>query len=422
VASDSVDAPRLYYIKCGKSMGKRELLLVLGFAVVGTLVYQLTARPSAESSSHFSVGAVVDHLRRAVRGNQAHAEVVTTDDHPMSPATTEVRVVFPNGNAESLTITGEDRKDVASELKVWSNGFDEAEAQRLAKGTVLKPSEAGGRMTFTLTFPREARQRANIVLRVPNSMRVGVVRYAGSLTVTGTKEVEIVDSRGEAVIRDISGRVTVSHRSGELTLGDLGALKLTTNGTDVKLSRIRGDTTIQTRGGDLVGSELEGAVDIESSNADITLEHLESSKAPIHVNATNGSVRIRGARTDTRVDSRNADVVLEVAQAAPIAVYSEGNESIELTAPRGGFLLDAVSTAGGQITAPAAWPGVKTEGSEQHAKGAVNGGGPTITLRSTQGEIVVRSADDPRPAEAPAPPHPPRPPVPPKLERRLEGR
>ena len=52
----------------------------------------------------------------------------------------------------------------------------------------------------------------------------------------------------------------------------------------------------------------------------------------------------------------------------------------------------------------------------------VNGGGPTITLRSTQGEIVVRNAGDPTPAEAPAPPRPPRPPSAPKLERKLESR
>ena len=403
-------------------MGKRELLLVLGFAVVGTLVYHLTARPSAESSSHFSVNAVVDHLRRAVSGNQANAEVVTTETHALSAATTEIRVTFPNGNAESLTIAGEDRQDVASELKVWSNGYDEAEAQRLAKSTVLKQSEAGGRMTFTLTFPRQARQRANLVVRVPASLRVGVVRYGGKLTVTGVKEVESVESRGEATIRNVAGRATLSHRSGELTLADLGALKLTTNGTDVKLSRVRGDATIQARAGEIVASELEGAVDIEGNNTDITVQVLEASKAPVHVSATSGSVRIRGARTDTRVDARNADVVVDVAQAAPVAVYSEGGGSIELTAPRGGFQLDAASTAGGQISAPASWPAVKTAGSEQHASGAVNGGGPIITLRSTQGEIVVRDAGDPVPAGVPAPPRPPRPPSAPKLERKLDAR
>ena len=402
-------------------MGKRELLLVLGFVVVGTLVYQLTARPSAESSSHFSVSAVVDHLRRAVRGNQANAEVVTTDTHPLSAATTEIRITFANGS-ESLTITGEDRTDVASELKVWSNGYDEAEAHRLAKETLLKQSEAGGRMTFTLAYPREARQRANITLRVPAAMRIGIVRYGGRLMITGTKEVESVETRGETTIRNIAGKVTASHRGGELTLGDLGALKLTANGTDVKLSRVRGDTTIQARAGEIVASELEGAVDIEGNNTDITVQGAEGSKAPVHVTATNGSVRIRGARTDTRVDARNAEVILEVAQPAPVAVYSEGNESIELTAPRGGFRLDAASTAGGQITAPASWPAVTTEGNEQHASGSVNGGGPAITLRSTQGEIVVRDADDPAPAERPAPPRPPRPPSAPKLERKLEPR
>ena len=402
-------------------MGKRELLLILGFAVVGTLVYQLTARPSAESSSHFSVNAVVDHLRRAIRGNQAHAEVVTSDDHPVSPATTEVRVVFPAGNAESLTIIGEDRPDVASELTVWSNGFDDGEAQRLAKATGLKQSEAGGRMTFTLTFPREARQRANIVLRVPNSLRFGVARYGGRLIVTGTREVETVDSRGEATIRNIAGKVTASHRGGELTLGDLGALKLTVNGTEVKLSRVRGDATIQAQRGEVTASELEGAVDIEGNNTDITVEGTGGSKSPVHVTATNGSVRIRGARSDTRVDARNAEVILEVALAAPIAVSSEGSESIELTAPRGGFQIEAISTAGGQITAPASWPAVKTEGKEQHVSGAVNGGGPIISLRSTEGEIVVRNAGQPASAEAPAPPRPPRPPAP-KLERKLESR
>jgi hypothetical protein len=421
VASDSVDASRLYYIKCGKSMGKRELLLILGFAVMGTLVYQLTARPSAESGSHFSVGAVVDHLRRAVRGNQANAEVVTTTNHAVSPATTELRLTFPNGNAESLTITGEDRQDVSSELKVWSNGFDDAEAQRLAKGTVLKQSEAGGRMTFTLVFPREARQRANLTLRVPASMRVGLVRYNGQLMVEGAKEVEITESRGEATVRNVAGKVTLSHRGGELTIADIGALKLTANGTDVKLSRVRGDSTVQARSGEVHASELEGAVDIEGNNTEVTIERLEGAKAPVHVTATNGTVRIRGARTDTRVDARNAEVILEVARPAPIAVYSEGGASIELTAPRGGFQLDAVST-GGQISAPASLPAVKTEGGEQHAAGAVNGGGPTITLRSTGGEIVVRSADDAPSAEAPAPPQPPRPPSAPKLERKLVPR
>ena len=60
------DARQLYYINHSKSMGKRELLLVLGFAVVGTVIYQLTARPAAEGARHFSLSAIVDHVRRVI--------------------------------------------------------------------------------------------------------------------------------------------------------------------------------------------------------------------------------------------------------------------------------------------------------------------------------------------------------------------
>lgn len=422
MASYSEDASRLYYINYSKSMGKRELLLVLGFAVVGTVVYQLTARPAAEGERRFSLSTLIDHVRREVRGNRASAETTTTTTHPLSDATTELRVTFDRGSAESLTITGEDRDDVGSELKVWSNGFDDAEAQRLARETLLKANEAGGRLSFALTYPREARQRANITLHVPMKMRVSIARYSGKLSITNTREVELLDSRGEATVRDVSGRVAVSHRGGDLNIADVATIKLNVRGADVRLARVRGDVTVQSQAGELNASELQGTVDIEANNTDVTLERLDTSKAPIHVTATNGSVRINGAPKDTRIDARNAEVRVSMARPAAIAVYAEGGEQIEVTPPAGGFRLDAITTGGGQISVPDklgdSTIDVKVDGAEQRASAAVNGGGPTITLRATHGEIVLRTPDSVRMPEAPEPPAPPRPPKPPKAERR----
>jgi Toastrack DUF4097 len=422
VASYSEDASRLYYINYSKSMGKRELLLVLGFAVVGTVVYQLTARPAAEGERRFSLSTLIDHVRREVRGNRASAETTTTTTHPLSDATTELRVTFDRGSAESLTITGEDRDDVGSELKVWSNGFDDAEAQRLARETLLKANEAGGRLSFALTYPREARQRANITLHVPMKMRVSIARYSGKLSITNTREVELLDSRGDATVRDVSGRVAVSHRGGDLNIADVAAIKLNVRGADVRLARVRGDVTVQSQAGELNASELQGTVDIEANNTDVTLERLDTSKAPIHVTATNGSVRINGAPKDTRIDARNAEVRVSMARPAAIAVYAEGGEQIEVTPPTGGFQLDAIATGGGQISVPDKLGDsiidVKVDGAEQRASAAVNGGGPTITLRATHGEIVLRTPDSVRMPETPEPPAPPRPPKPPKAERR----
>jgi hypothetical protein len=418
----SGDASRLYYINHSKSMGKRELLLVLGFAIIGTVVYQLTASPAAEGSRHFSFSTLIDHVRRGVRGNRASAETMTATGYTLADTTTELRITFDKGSAESLTITGEDRDDVASELHVWSNGFDNAEAQRLARATVLKGSEAGGRLTFNLTYPPEARQRANITLRVPTRMRVSLARYSGKLSITNTRDVELQDSRGEATVRDIKGRVAVSHRGGDLNIADVSTVKLTVRGSDVRLARVRGDLIVQSQAGELNASELEGAVDIEANNTEVILDRLDSTKSPIHVTATNGSVKVDGIGSETRIDARNAEVTVALSRPVPLAVYAEGGEQVEVTPPRGGFQLDAVTTGGGSISAPDKLGDskidVKRNDNEQRASVAVNGGGPTITLRSTHGEIVVRTPDSVRMPEAPGPPSPPRPPKPPKVELR----
>ena len=90
---------------------------------------------------------------------------------------------------------------------------------------------------------------------------------------------------------------------------------------------------------------------------------------------------------------------------APLAVYNEGDETIELTVPAGGFTLDAAAVDG-QISVDNTLEslGLKRETSgdgendtdragarqEVRVSGAVRGGGPPITLRATRGDIVVR--------------------------------
>jgi hypothetical protein len=402
-------------------MGKRELLLVLGFVVAGTVMYQLTARPAAEGERRFSLSALIDHVRREVRGHRGSAETTATTAYPVADATSEVRVTFDRGSAESLEISGEDREDVEAELHVSSNGIDTDEARRLAAATVLKGDEAGGRLNFTLTYPKEGRQRANVTLRVPSRMRVSVARYSGTLSIHETGDVELVDSRGEAKIRGVTGRVTASHRGGEIDVADVTALKLTARGSDVRIARISGDVTIQSQAGEIRGTELEGAVTIDSTNTEVRLERLETMGAAIHVTASGGSVELRGVSSETRVDAKNAAVTVSIAEPVPVTIFAEGGDEMEVSVPPGGFQLDAVATAGGSISVPDDLIEVVEDQEEQRASGPVNGGGPTLTLRAAHGEIVLRaegSSFKPRASERPTPPRPPPPPPrPPDLKR-----
>ena len=103
-----------------------------------------------------------------------------------------------------------------------------------------------------------------------------------------------------------------------------------------------------------------------------------------------GSVSVKGLRTEGRIDVRGADVDVVVERAAPLAIYAEGGDPIEITPPAGGYQLDAVASDG-NITLPPGTLEVTTTGQEHRATGPVNGGGPTITIRSAHGNITVRS-------------------------------
>ncbi len=86
-------------------MGKRELLLIVAFVIVGAVVYQVTAPPPAPGERSFSLGRVIESIRREVRGNRASAEKTTTSTHPLDAGVTELRVVARG----EITVTGEER-------------------------------------------------------------------------------------------------------------------------------------------------------------------------------------------------------------------------------------------------------------------------------------------------------------------------
>ncbi len=404
-------------------MGKRELLLVLGLIAVGVVTYQVTAPPATASGSGFSLSGTIEQVRRHLRGNRASTETDVTETHALSPSTSEITLALST-LAESLTITGEDRADVASELHVWSNGYDESEAKRLAGETILKAAEGGGRMTFTIVYPRDGRQRANLTLRVPSRMRVSVPRFSGKLSVSRTAEVELLDARENITVREVPGRVEVNQRGGELTLADTGPLTVKLRGVDARLSRVAGDLSIQTEGGEVTGSEVAGGIEINARASDVSLDKLGKMTAPIRATANDGTLRLVDVATDMRIDARNTEVTVALLRPVTVTVSNEGGGTIELTPAAGGLDLDVLTTGGGSITAPDGYPPVESQATGQRMAGSVAGGGPAVTLRAADADVVIRtpgSAPAPRPARRegmPAPPKPPRPPAPPRLHER----
>ncbi len=368
-------------------MGKRELLLIAAFAVVGAIVYQFTSPPPAPGEASFSFGQIIENIRRGVRGNRASAEATTTTTHPVDAAITELRLNLPRGE---ITVAGEDRDTIEAELYVRSNGFDEAEAQRLVKESVFKVDRAGSSLLTTVDFPQAGSQRARLLLKVPARLRLTLGGTSGPLMVSNVASVELGSSRGETSITRIHGRVSGTQRSGEIAVADSGSLKLTTVGSDVRLERISGEATLNMRSGELKASEIGGPIDLDTTGTDVQLEKLEKTTGILRITATSGELSVKGLRTEGRIDVRNARVEAVIDRAAPLAIYSEGGSPVELTPPAGGYQLDAVASDS-SITLPAGTLQVTSTGQERRATGPVGGGGPTITIRTTRGNITVRS-------------------------------
>ena len=155
------------------------------------------------------------------------------------------------------------------------------------------------------------------------------------------------------------------------------------------MSNVEGDATFSLQSGELHAEGLSGSIEIESRNCDITLEKMEKVRQT-RINANAGEIVIRGVQTELRIDGREADIRVEQALPAPLSIYNNGNETVELTLPAGGVKIDA-RTIDGRLTVdePLAKRGVKVETTEsqggetgssreeQRVEAVVAGGGPT---------------------------------------------
>jgi hypothetical protein len=373
-------------------MGKRELLLIGIFLIVGVVVYQATAPPPDPNERGFSFSRVLDHVRREVAGNRASFELTSTSAISIDDQVSELRVVGPL--ISELLITGEERADVAVSLRVNSRAYNDEEARQYAKETLLKPDRAGTSLILRMDYPRPGRQRAMLTVRVPARLRVRIESRPERLNVTGVAAVESTAGAGETRLRDITGRVTLTQRGGEAVVERVGALKISSRGSELTVANVAGDAAlVMEGGGELTAADLAGAVDVESRNAEIVLSKLTSAKGPVRVNVNGGSARLDGVSADSRIDGRNSELEITVGTAAPIAVYGDGG-SVRLTLPASGYNLDAVVVEGsfGPETLVQELGLQKTDvpdSRETRISGPVNGGGPTITVRTTRAELTL---------------------------------
>ncbi len=347
-------------------MGKRELVLLVGFIVVGVVVYQATSPPPKPGERAFSLVGLITHLRREVGANAATAQLSRASRHPLDRSLRELRI----SGVQRLTVIGEPRPDLAAEFSVESTGFDPSEARALAEQTELRLTPSGDILVVDVKYPRAGRQRGDLALRVPDHL---------ALTLGGI--------RGDVSIRGVRQAIRGEQRDGRLEVVGGSRVRLVTRRSRVRLENIAGETVVDATDGELELKRVAGEVRIEARRLDVDID---ATVAPVDIAHSDGRVAIAGATAPVRIEGRRTRIRLRLDAPTLVSAFTT-DEPIEVDLPTaGGLTIDAIATAGTiRMADPSAH--VTNADNEQRATLQLRGGGALVTLRNTRGDVVVRN-------------------------------
>jgi DUF4097 and DUF4098 domain-containing protein YvlB len=184
---------------------------------------------------------------------------------------------------------------------------------------------------------------------------------------TGGGSVVVASGMQGAVLQTGGGSIEVQRCA--------GSLRVTTGGGSIELGEIAGSAQIETGGGSIRLSSATGAVRAETGGGSITLNGVTAAKAETGAGGIVAKFVSGADRTDSVLETSAGDITVYLAPTLNITIRA----SIELANGHrihSDFSEIRVTTEGGQ------WgPGTAT------AEGNLNGGGPTLKVRTTTGDI-----------------------------------
>lgn len=356
----------------------------------------------------------------AVLGNRSDSY----DDLTSAIAPGTVLVVRdPRGD---VTVTGGSTDgQVHVSVHKQTHGWSEHDTEAMARS--LEPTFTTEGKVLTLAVPAVHGGTVDLTITVPEASAVTVNADHGDVKLSGLHgAVSLSANHGDIDLSEIEGDVqaTVNDDDASVTMHGLkGDLSLNGHTGDVDITELTGPLTMH---GDFYGTthlqHISGALHFDSSRTHFSAARLDDEfsveKDSLDASGLLGPVVLKTSdknitmdRVQGGVDIVNSNGDVHVTNASPLAAISIQNRhgSLDVGVPgAAGFVLDA-QTKNGDMENDF---GLSTqgEGDSHTLKGTVGGGGPRITLATTEGDVTVRKS-----TVMPLPPTPPAPPAPPAL-------
>jgi hypothetical protein len=247
-----------------------------------------------------------------------------------------------------------------------------ANAVELARHVAAAPPIEYADRTVRLRLPADsAAQQAVIVnyrVEVPPGTEVRTRTDSGATSIRGVEGALDIRTHSSTIdVGDIAGAVQIATGSGAVRASDVsGALSVSTESSAIRLSRLGSSLKARTQSGE-INADLRGTgdVDVETGSSAITLQGVRGGLA---VRTQSGRVNVQGAPTrDWKATTGSSNVMFDLE-------------------PTDGFIVDAV-TRSSHIDIK----GINVTGSvtKQTVKGTVGNGGPTVMVRTGNGQIHI---------------------------------
>ena len=302
-------------------------------------------------------------------------------------------------------------------VEVWVEGRDMEVAREYFKHQRFSAEADGNtvrvrtdaKTSFRLDW-RNWRNHPQILTRieVPERFDANLRTSDGDVAVERMRgDIQIRTSDGDVRVGSLAGpRISLDTSDGDIEADELEAdtITLDTSDGDILLGTVSADQiSLRTSDGDLRARQLLGNVDAKTSDGDIrfdrvdattfsartsdgdlTIDELRASQSTVR--SSDGSISLRRVTGSLDV-SGSDDIRLDLVDPATISVNSADGD-IDITAPAS---LSADLYLRGDDVRIARSFNFRGELKDERAEGNINGGGPMIEAKSSDGEVRLRA-------------------------------
>jgi hypothetical protein len=366
-------------------MGKRELLLIGAFILVGIGVYHATAPPTKPGQQGFSFARIFNAIKSEIHGENSEAKVLRTAQETVPASVTRLTLQDYRG---LVRVIGESRTDVSAELKSTAFGMDDATAQSRANAIQLELATSDEQITVRVTRPQEGHRSraAELTLRVPARLVV-TLGVNGTADVKGVAGVRLAAARGKMVIRDI-GELSGELNNGGLELFGAREVNLKTTRTEIRIDRVDAKLTLQSTYGEIRIQRVGGPSNLRFERASCETDGLGG---PAEIRMEYGDITMRGVAAPVEIEGDRTGIEIIMTAAVAITATTKHDE-IRVELPKHGVMLDAVAQDA-RIRVPDRDLPVKETEHEQRLLAEIGGGGPLVKLRNERADIVIRGGE-----------------------------